>query len=85
MQEYEATVTEKGQVTIPQEIRHLIGLHPRDRVRFTIEGDSVKVSRAESKLLAGFKAVKPLNQPEDYARIREQVEEEIAKDVASEA
>ena len=27
MQEYETTVTEKGQVTIPQEIRRLMGLH----------------------------------------------------------
>ena len=27
MQEFESTVTEKGQVTIPIEIRRLMGLH----------------------------------------------------------
>ncbi len=37
MQEYETTVTEKGQITIPQEIRRLMGLQPRDKVRFEVE------------------------------------------------
>jgi antitoxin PrlF len=80
MQEFEATLTEKGQVTIPQGIRHLLGLHPNDRVRFVVEGETVKIVRASSKLLAGYGAVTPLNRPEDFRSLREQFEEGVAND-----
>ena len=39
MQNFETTLTEKGQVTIPQEIRKLLGLRPKDKVRFEVEGE----------------------------------------------
>jgi len=59
-------ITQKGQVTIPVAVRRSLGLKPRDRVVFTVEGDRAVLQRAESKLLAGFGAVKPLNRPEDF-------------------
>ena len=34
----EATVTSKGQVTIPQEVRQRLGLKQGDRIEFVIEG-----------------------------------------------
>jgi len=34
-----ATVTQKGQVTIPKEIREKIGIFPGTQVKFEIEGD----------------------------------------------
>lgn len=36
-----STVTSKGQVTIPKEIRVLLQIKPSDKVDFTIEGDRV--------------------------------------------
>ncbi|HLV89165.1 MAG TPA: AbrB/MazE/SpoVT family DNA-binding domain-containing protein [Candidatus Sulfotelmatobacter sp.] len=36
---YSSSVTSKGQVTIPQEIRNRLGLSTGDRVDFVIEGD----------------------------------------------
>ncbi len=85
MQEFETTLTEKGQVTIPLEIRRLIGLQPRDKVRFQVEGDMIKISRASSKLLAGYGAVPPLQKPEDFQKLREEFEKGVAQEVASEA
>jgi len=85
MQEFETTLTEKGQVTIPQEIRRIIGLQPRDRVRFTVVGDVVTIKRASSKLLSGYGAVSPKKRPEDFRQVREDVEKGIAEDVISEA
>jgi AbrB family looped-hinge helix DNA binding protein len=85
MQEFEATLTEKGQVTIPLEIRRLIGLQPRDKVRFEVEGDVVKIRRASSKLLAGYGAVPPLKKPEDFQKLREEFEKGVAEEVSSEA
>ncbi|BDI30807.1 AbrB family transcriptional regulator [Capsulimonas corticalis] len=36
-------VTTKGQVTIPQEIREQLGIHPGADVEFKIDGDAVKI------------------------------------------
>ncbi len=85
MQEFETTLTEKGQVTIPQEVRRIIGLQPRDRVRFTVVGDVVTIKRASSKLLRGYGAVSPKKRPEDFRQVREDVEKGVAEDVVSEA
>jgi len=84
MQEFETSVTEKGQVTIPQEIRRIMGLQPRDKVRLEVEGDVVKISRASSKLIQWFGSVTPRNKPEDFQKIREEFEKEVAREVASE-
>lgn len=85
MQEYETTLTEKGQVTIPQELRRLLGLSPRDKVRFQVEGDIVQISKASSRLLAGFGAVTPYQKPENFQKTRKDFEEGVAREAASEA
>ena len=36
-----STVTTKGQVTIPVDIRALFHIHPNDRVDFVVEGDRI--------------------------------------------
>jgi AbrB family looped-hinge helix DNA binding protein len=40
------TLTSKGQVTIPQEIREKLGLRPGTRVEFDIVGNSVRIRKA---------------------------------------
>ena len=85
MQNFETTLTEKGQITIPQEIRKLLGLHPKDKVRFEVEGDVVKIKLATSQLLAGFGAVSPKHRPENFQAMRDEFEEGVANDVISEA
>src|SRR5579864_6902469 len=84
MQEFEARLTEKGQIIIPQEIRRLLGLHPGDVVHFEVLGEEVRIKRAGSKLLAGFGSVTPKQRPEDFCRIREEFEKGVAEEVVSE-
>lgn len=50
-----STVTAKGQTTIPSEVRKKLGLRPRQRVAYRIEGDKVVLEPAGSSLgaLAG--------------------------------
>ena len=43
------TLTSKGQVTIPQEIRDRLGLLPGTRVVFDVVGDSVRIRKAEQQ------------------------------------
>lgn len=80
IRELETTVTQKGQVTIPQEIRTKLGIKPKDRVRFELEGEMVKLRLAQSRLLAGYGAVTPRQRPEDWDKVREEVERAIAEE-----
>ncbi|MBI2303642.1 MAG: type II toxin-antitoxin system PrlF family antitoxin [Chloroflexi bacterium] len=84
MKELETTLTRKGQVTIPQEVRRALGLKPRDKVLFEIEGEAAKIRPAVSKLLAGYGAVVPRKRPEDFRKLREEFEEGVAEEVVSE-
>jgi AbrB family looped-hinge helix DNA binding protein len=84
MRELETRLTQKGQVTIPAEIRTRLGLKPKDVVRFEIEGDAVKLKPATSQLLEGFGAVPAKEKPEDWRKVRAAVEEAMADEVAAE-
>jgi AbrB family looped-hinge helix DNA binding protein len=38
-------ITSKGQVTIPQEIRHRLGLQPETEVEFDVVGNTVQIRK----------------------------------------
>ena len=54
-----STLTSKGQVTIPADVRKRLGLHPGDRVAFLVEGDEVRLVRKENRVEAAFGICKP--------------------------
>lgn len=61
----EATVTSKGQITIPADIRQAMGLMPQDRVVFTRLANGTVVMRAKKRSaqeLAGMLKI-PAGQP----------------------
>ncbi|MDP1982027.1 MAG: type II toxin-antitoxin system PrlF family antitoxin [Sulfuritalea sp.] len=45
----DATLTSKGQTTIPKEIREGLGMKPGDRMTFTLMPDGTVVMRVKSK------------------------------------
>ena len=45
----EATLTSKGQTTIPQEIREGLGMKPGDRMTFTLLPDGTVLLRLKNK------------------------------------
>ncbi len=58
-----ASVTSKGQVTIPSKIRHLLSIRPGDRLLFESEGQEVRIRvvprRQASDFLGAFKTSEP--------------------------
>ena len=44
-----ATLTSKGQTTIPKEIRDSLGLKPKDRLNFTLLHDGTVIMRVKNK------------------------------------
>ena len=53
-----STLTTKGQVTIPAELRKRLGLHPGDQVGFVVEDGEVRLVRRERRVEAAFGIVK---------------------------
>ena len=84
MKELETRLTQKGQITIPKEIRTRLGLKPKDLVRFEVEGDVVRLKPAPSKLLEGYGAVAPRKRPENWKEVRAEMEQAIAAEVQRE-
>lgn len=53
----EATVTSKGQVTIPADIRRSLGLESQDRLSFTPMPDGTVVLRAKTQSVVALKGL----------------------------
>ncbi|MBA4109658.1 MAG: AbrB family transcriptional regulator [Leptothrix sp. (in: Bacteria)] len=53
----ESTVTSKGQITIPADIRKAMGLSTQDRVVFTPLQDGTVVMRAKTRSMADLKGL----------------------------
>jgi antitoxin PrlF len=83
MRELETTMTQKGQVTIPIEIRTRLGLKPRDRVRFEVDGDDVKLRPVPSRILRGYGSIAPQG-TDAILTEREAFEQAVAEEVAEE-
>ena len=77
-----ARLTQKGQATIPKNIRDFLGIKPRDLIRFEISGDEV-VIRATQKTILDFKGAFQSDTPiKDFSKLREQVKKKVAEKVA---
>lgn len=48
MREHTSSITSKGQVTIPADIRRLLGVAPHDKIAFVIDADQVRIAPATS-------------------------------------
>ncbi len=75
-----STLTIKGQVTIPRDIRRRLGVGPRDKVAFVVEEDQVRIVPATSVVAqtAGIlKGDRPALSPQEEKASAEQA---IAED-----
>lgn len=91
MQERDATmlqhissITTKGQVTIPVDIRRLLGVGPHDKVAFVVEEGQVRLMPATSvtaRTAGMLRSEVPMRSPQEE---RESFEEAMAEEAASE-
>ena len=72
------TMTQRGQVTIPAEVRRKFGLKPGDKVMLTIEEDNVSLKPVEFTLEDTFGSVKPISRPEDFDALIQAAKDERA-------
>jgi AbrB family looped-hinge helix DNA binding protein len=50
----DATLTSKGQTTIPKQIRDSLGMKPGDRMTFTLMPDGTVIMRVKTKSIIGL-------------------------------
>jgi antitoxin PrlF len=82
MREILSTVTQRGQVTIPAEVRRLLGTKTGDKVAFQIEDGHVRLAPATMTLESAFSSVHPIGRPKDFKQIeREAKEAHVARQV----
>ena len=84
MHELETTITQKGQVTIPQAIRQRMGLKPRDRVRFELAGDVVTLRPATASIRDFYQTVPALPVALSVEQMTELAATEHAQPIAQE-
>ncbi len=80
----ETTMTQKGQVTIPAEIRARLGLKPKDKVQFELKEGTVTIRPVPSRIRRHFGAVTAPGERLDWRAEREAFEEGVAEDVVAE-
>ena len=66
MSDHLSTITRKGQVTIPAEIRRALHLKEGDTVTWRQDGDEVRLMPARFTLESAFGSVEPQQHPEDF-------------------
>ncbi len=80
MKEIAATVTQRSQITIPAEVRRLLGIKERDKVIFVIDDNQVRLVPAAFTLESAAGSIPPLGHDADLDElIREAKEERIAR------
>ncbi|HEV8634715.1 MAG TPA: AbrB/MazE/SpoVT family DNA-binding domain-containing protein [Chloroflexota bacterium] len=81
---YTSSVSPKGQITLPAEIRRELGLKPRDRVEIVLEDGMAKVRPRRSRLLEFYGAAGRLRRPMEWNEVTQTVWDEAAEHTARE-
>lgn len=84
MKEITASITQRGLVTIPVEVRRLLGITPGGKEVFVIEGSQVRLIAPSFTLETAYGSVTPLNRPENFKRLAREAMEDHAEKVIRE-
>jgi AbrB family looped-hinge helix DNA binding protein len=79
-----ATVTTKGQVTIPKNIRDRLNIRPNDRVDFVIEGDRAVLVPVKTlnELRGAVPALRHSTLAQERRKVRRSVADRVLKEMA---
>src|SRR3954451_24527649 len=84
MKEYISSVSPKGQITIPIEIREMFGVKPKDKVIFEVGAEGVTIRPLAARLEASFQAIPALTPARTLEEMMEIAHEEHAQEAARE-
>jgi AbrB family looped-hinge helix DNA binding protein len=73
-----ASMTSKGQVTIPKEVRDTLGLKEGDRLMFVTEGDHATIRKTTNELLSSILS-RQAPRKEDSVKFQRNIRDEWAR------
>ncbi|MFZ3073240.1 MAG: AbrB/MazE/SpoVT family DNA-binding domain-containing protein [Thermodesulfobacteriota bacterium] len=78
-----STLTSKGQITVPKDIRDVLHLRPSDKVLITIEKDHAVLRPIHGNILdiGGSIKIPPEEKPIDFKMVREKTRKIVARKV----
>lgn len=82
MKELVTTMTQRGQITVPAEVRRLLGLKPRDKVAFAIDDGEVRLAPVTFTAASAYGSVEPLGESNDFEEQIRQAKTERAAEAA---
>ncbi len=80
MKQIVTSVTTGGQVTLPAEVRRVLGVRPRDKVAFAIEDHEVRLIPVRFTLETAAGSVKPATTTDDIEQRIDEANEEMASE-----
>ena len=84
MKEFESSLSPKGQITLPLEVRRRWGLKPKDRIAIHVDEDQVTIAPAQSPLDEMYQSVPALSPPRTWREVTDIAAEEHAQEAARE-
>lgn len=84
IREYIGSVTGKGMITIPQEVRRIHKIKPNGKVVIRVSQDTLEVKPMPMTLEDVYGSVTPINRPENFKQLRDIAIEEHVEKVISE-
>lgn len=76
---YTATISQKGQITIPRRVRQRLGVGPNDKITLIFRGDEVILKPLKGTIRDLRGSVHPRKKPEDFKQIRQQVKTSLMR------
>lgn len=76
---YTATISPKGQITLPAGIRKRLGVQPNDRIALILRGDEIILKPLKGTIRDLRGALQPRSKPEDFDTIRRLMKDSLAK------
>jgi AbrB family looped-hinge helix DNA binding protein len=79
-----SSVSPKGQITLPADVRRRLGIKPKDKVSISLQGEVVVLKKAASELRAGYRSIPALTTRKSLEELTEIAAEEHAEETARE-
>ena len=80
-----SVLTKKWQTTIPKDVRNLLGLKPKDRIFYLIEGERVVLKPLKGNILDLRGSVNTKEKPIDFKKLRDNTRKKVARRIVEEA
>lgn len=84
MKQFTTTITQRGQVTLPAYVRRVLGIQPREKVTFEVEGNEVRILPAQYTVESVRGSVPALREPKSLEEMGEIAGQEHARHVLDE-